>query len=104
MVYTPDTVLAEVARKFVREGIDVDTVNEWLSEIVGASSIICLDIKLAIDAAQCSIELEANARKSKLNHPSLFDAILLAVSKSLDSKVLTGDQHFKDLPETLWVG
>ncbi len=104
VVYTPDTVLAEVARKFVREGIDVDTVNEWLSEIVGASSIICLDIKLAIDAAQCSIELEANARKSKLNHPSLFDAILLAVSKSLDSKVLTGDQHFKDLPETLWVG
>ncbi len=56
MVYTPDTVLAEVARKFVREGIDVNTVNEWLSEIVGASSIICLDIKLAIDAAQCSID------------------------------------------------
>ena len=102
-VYTPDTVLAEVARKFVREGIDVDTVDEWLSEIVGASTIICLDAKLAIDAAQCYLVLEANAEISKLNRPSLFDAILLAVSKSLDSKVLTGDQHFKNLQETLWL-
>ena len=103
-VYTPDTVLAEVARKFVREGIDVKTVNEWLDEIVDSSNIVCLDAKLAIEAARCYLEIEAKARKSKLNHPSLLDAVVLAIGRSLDSKVLTGDQHFKELPETLWVG
>lgn len=103
-VYTPDTVLAEIARKFVREGVDVKTVNEWLAQIVNASNIVCLESKLAIIAAQCYLEIEANARKSKLNLPSLFDAIVLAISRSLNSKVLTGDQHFKELPETIWVG
>jgi predicted nucleic acid-binding protein len=102
-VYTPDTVLAEVARKFVREGVKVKIVNEWLAQIVDASNIICLDTKLAINTAQCYLEMEANARKSKLNLPSLFDAVVLAISKSLNSKVLTGDQHFKDLPETVWI-
>jgi predicted nucleic acid-binding protein len=102
-VYTPDTVLAEVARKFVREGVKVRIVNEWLAQIVDASNIICLDTKLAINTAQCYLEMEVNARKSKLNLPSLFDAVVLAVSKSLNSKVLTGDQHFKDLPETVWI-
>lgn len=103
-VYTPDTVLAEVARKFVREGIDVKTVNGWLAEIVEASDVICLDAKLAIDAAQCYLEIEAKARKSKLTLPSLLDAVVLAISRSLDSKVLTGDQHFKELPDTIWIG
>ncbi len=103
-VYTPDTVLAEIARKFVRESVDVKTVNEWLAQIVNASTIICLDAKLATSAAGCYLEIQANAIKSKLNLPSLFDAIVLAVSRSLNSKVLTGDQHFKELPETIWIG
>lgn len=103
-VYTPDTVLAEVARKFIREGVDANIVNEWLAEIVGASTIVCLDANLAIDAAQCYLEIEAKARKSKLNLPSLLDAVVLAIGRSLGSKVLTGDQHFKELPETLWIG
>ena len=103
-VYTPDTVLAEVARKYVREGVDLTIINTRLAQIVGASTVICLDAKLAIDAARCYLEIEAKARKSKLNLPSLLDAVVLAIGRSLDSKVLTGDQHFKELPETLWIG
>lgn len=103
-VYTPDTVLAEVARKYVREGVDLTIINTRLAQIIGASNIICLDAKLAIDAARCYLEIEAKARKSKLNLPSLLDAVVLAIGRSLDSKVLTGDQHFKELPETIWIG
>lgn len=102
-VCTPDIVLAEVARKYVRDGIDLKIIDTRLKQIVDASNIICVDSKLAISAAQSYLEMEAKARKSKLNLPSLFDAIILAIAKSLDSKVLTGDQHFRDLPETIWI-
>jgi len=103
-VYTPDTVLAEIARKYIREGVEDKIVNARLEEIVEASNIICLDAKLAATAAKCCLEMETNARKSKLRLPSLFDAIVLAVGRSLKSKIMTGDQHFKDLPEAVWIG
>jgi predicted nucleic acid-binding protein len=40
------------------------------------------------------------------NHfpPSLFDAILLATARTLGAKLLTGDEHFKGIDETIWIG
>jgi predicted nucleic acid-binding protein len=101
-VFTPDTVLAEIARKYMREGVDSKTVQQRLDEISEASTIISLDAKLAATAAKSYLEIEANAKKSKLNCPSLFDAIVLAVGRTMMGKILTGDQHFKNLPETIW--
>jgi len=37
MVYTPDTVLAEIARKYLREGADEDVIIERLKLIVKCS-------------------------------------------------------------------
>jgi predicted nucleic acid-binding protein len=102
-VYTPDTVLAEIARKYIREGVDPKIVDQRLNEIVEASTIICIDAKLAANAAKSCLEMEANAKKLKLNRPSLLDAIVLSIGRSLKSKILTGDQHFKNLPETIWI-
>jgi len=102
-LYTPDTVLAEVARKYVREDTAKDVVNARLEQIGANSSIVCLDSKLAYESAKCYLELSDNARKNKFNTPSLFDAIVLATARVLNAKVLTGDQHFKSLPETIWI-
>ena len=102
-VYTPDTVLAEIARKYLREGIDLQTIDQRLNKVVEASNIICIDAKLAENAANCYLELEANAKKLKLDRPSLIDAIVLATGRLLKSNVLTGDQHFKNLEETIWI-
>ena len=38
-----------------------------------------------------------------LRKPSLFDGIVLASAKLNDAKVLTGDEHFKGLAETMWL-
>ena len=103
-VYTPGTVLAEIARKYVREGADDNTVDARLEIITAASNIAHVDAKLALEAARCYLELAAKARKTKLNLPSLFDAIVLATGRSLKSKIVTGDEHFRNLPETVWVG
>ena len=58
---------------------------------------------MALLAAKCYVEMQANAKKLKLTLPGLFDAIILATGRSLNAKILTGDQHFKGLPETLWL-
>jgi predicted nucleic acid-binding protein len=102
-VYTPDTVLAEIARKYIREGAEEAIVNERLEQIAAASSIACLDTKTALESAKCYLDLSAEAKQSKLNVPSLFDAIVLATGRVFKAKILTGDEHFRTLPETIWI-
>jgi len=102
-IYTPDIVLAEIARKYLREGVQTRIVNSRLEEITEASTIICIDSKLALAASECYSKMAEYARKCQLSRPSLFDALVLATAKSLEAKVVTGDQHFKDMPETIWL-
>jgi predicted nucleic acid-binding protein len=102
--YTHSTVLAEVARKYLREGVDEKTVNERLQLIVSASNITQIDADIALEASRCYLEMTTIAKKSKLNAPSLFDAIVLGTSRLLKTKVVTGDEHFRNLPETIWIG
>ena len=103
-IYTPGTVLAEIARKYVREGVDEKTIDARLEVIVLASNITHIDAGIALEASRCYLELTACAKKSKLNSPSLFDAIVLATGRLSKSKIVTGDEHFKNLPETIWIG
>jgi predicted nucleic acid-binding protein len=102
-LYTPDLVLAEVARKYIRSNVDDNTINKRLQQIANNSKIVSLDPKLAFESAKCYREIEESARKNKFNTPSLADAIVLASARMLNAKVLTGDQHFKNLPDTVWI-
>jgi predicted nucleic acid-binding protein len=102
-LFTPDIVLAEVARKFCRDGFDDAFISTSLKQIIAAATITYIDPKLALDSAKCYQELKKNAQKNKLNTPSLFDAILLATSRLLNAQLLSGDAHFQSLPEALWV-
>jgi predicted nucleic acid-binding protein len=103
-VFTPDTVLAEIARKYLREGADERTTDARLETITTASNVTQIDAKVALEAARCYRQLAANARKCKLKSPSLFDAIVLAVGRVVKAKIVTGDEHFRNLPETVWIG
>lgn len=102
-VYTPDTVMAEVARKYCREGAEERTTQARLEIIAGASDIVLIDIKLALEAAKCYTRLAREAKRRRLATPSLFDAIPLAVARLLKAKILTRDEHFRNLPETIWM-
>jgi predicted nucleic acid-binding protein len=102
-VYTPSTVLAETARKFLREGTDEKTITSWLEIITAASVITQIDLTTALEAAKCQIELVKKAKIFKQNTPSLFDAIVYATARVNQCKILTGDEHFKNLPETIWI-
>jgi predicted nucleic acid-binding protein len=102
-VFTPGAVLAETARKFLREGTDEETINAWLEIITSASVITQIDSATAIEASKCQLELTKKAKIAKQNTPSLFDAIVQATAKINQCKIVTGDEHFKNLPETIWI-
>jgi predicted nucleic acid-binding protein len=103
ILYTPDIVLAEIARKYIREGVEDYIVKARLEQISANSTITYLNSHLAIESAKCYLELRENTKKNKLNTPSFADAIILATGRALNARVLTGDEHFKALPETMWV-
>ena len=102
-VITPDTVLAEVARKYIREGINEETTRKRLSTMLEASEPAYIDDDVAVEASKAYLQLEERARDSGLEKPSLSDALVLAVARISDGKVLTGDEHFEGLPETIWM-
>jgi predicted nucleic acid-binding protein len=103
-VFTPDTVLAEIARKYHREGISDATIRTRLTSILEASEVLHIDEEVALAAGKAYRELESKARDEELRKPSLFDAVVLADARIQDAKVLTGDRHFEGLPETSWLG
>jgi predicted nucleic acid-binding protein len=102
-VFTPDTVLAEIARKYHREGVADATIKKRLGSILEASEALGIDGEVALAAGKAYLELESKARDERLRKPSLFDAIVLAEARIQGAKVLTGDRHFAGLPETLWL-
>ena len=102
--FHPDIVLAEVARKYSREGVGETTIHKRLTTILETSERVYTDDTIAIETAKSYTQLEGKAKVTKLSKPSLFDAIVLAIAKKKRVKVLTGDQHFKGLHETIWLG
>jgi predicted nucleic acid-binding protein len=103
-VLTPGTVLAEVARKYVREGAAESTVRKRLATMLETSVLVDVDADLALEAARAAVQLDRSASSSGLRKPSLFDGIVLASARRNKAQVLTGDQHFKALNETVWIG
>lgn len=102
--YTPDVVIAEIARKYLREGMKEKTILERLTTIEETSEIIPIDKNIAFESAKCYLELTEKAKTRKLKAPRLFDAIVLATARKLGAKIVTGDEHFKQINETLWIG
>lgn len=102
--YTPDVVMAEIARKYMREGVEEKTILGRLTTIEETSEIIPIDKNIAIESAKCYLQLVEKAKARGLKPPSLFDVIVLATAITTHAKLVTGDEHFEGLNETLWVG
>ena len=102
-VYTPDTVLAELSRKYLRENVPEKEVRERLAVVEGASHILLITLDLAVSASRAYSELLERAKKKRVTLPGLFDGIVLGATRLKKAKVVTGDPHFKELPETIWI-
>jgi len=100
-IVTPDVVIAEIARKYLREGIRAEEVKKRLYYIASWSEIENVDTELGLSAGQAWQELALEARKKRLQSPSLVDGIVLATARRHRAKVLTADRHFEGLAEAV---
>jgi len=85
LLYTPSICLTEVKSRYLREGRDP---TARLELIMKRSIIIPLDKQIALLAAEIK-------QRYKLH---TIDAIIYASARSKNLTLITGDQHFKDLP------
>lgn len=92
---TPTIVLAEMSQKFKQLG-RTDLADK-VSFIKQKSAILPLDESTAMLAG----EVRANVPVQGMG---LVDCILLAVARLYNAKVVTGDPHFRDLPEAEFIG
>jgi predicted nucleic acid-binding protein len=104
LVITPDIVLAELARKLMRDGVAQRLVQRKLEDIGTLSHVVAVDGPVAIGVFAADQELQKNAKASRLGRPGLADALILSSARVFGGRVLTGDPHFRGLHETDWLG
>jgi len=66
--------------------------------MISRSSIVDLNLQIAKNAAVINQKM----RKIK-RHWGLADSIIYATAKLYEAKVVTGDEHFRNLPITVFI-
>ena len=94
-VYTCAVTVAEVVSKTAREGRNFETAYDVLTS---NSQVVNVDEELSKEAGA----LHAEMRKTKRDF-GLADAYVLAIARRTNSKVLTGDAHFKGIKEAILI-
>jgi predicted nucleic acid-binding protein len=99
---TPSIVVAELSRKLQRE---IELGNETsegrlkrLEFISATSQVVELDFELAVVVGKTACEMN-----KKTQGCGLADAVVLCTARNLKGKVVTGDEHFKDLKEVVFI-
>ena len=99
---TPTIVVAEVSRKLLKEiavGNETEAGRLKRLEFIRASSqIVDLDFEIAAKAGEIDVDM-----KRKVKGWGLADSIILCTARAAEGKVITGDEHFRDLEETVMI-
>ena len=96
------SLYAEISRKLPK---DIALGNETsegrmqrLEFIRSTSRIVDLDFETAMEAGEINEKL-----KNQAIGWGLADSIILCVAKSLDGKVVTGDEHFRKIKHVVFI-
>ena len=99
---TPTIVISEISRKLQKE---ITLGNETpdgrlkrLEFIRATSRIVDLDFEIAADAGKLNVDL-----KEKAKGWGLADSIILSTAKNFSAKVVTGDDHFRQLNDVIFL-
>ncbi|MDO8460579.1 MAG: PIN domain-containing protein [Nanoarchaeota archaeon] len=85
--------IAELSEKYQRES---KSFEEDFNFIISQTKIIQLDIEIALLAGKIN-----NENKKKIKNWGMADAIILSSAKINKSKVVTGDEHFRNLDSVM---
>lgn len=99
---TPTIVVSEISRKLRR---DIELGHETregrfsrLEFIRATSRIVDLDFETAAEAGRINEELKHEAKGWVL-----ADSIILCTARSLKGKVVTGDEHFRQFDDVIFI-
>jgi predicted nucleic acid-binding protein len=93
-LFTSAITIAEAVRYFIADGQDNATIRTCLDDIRTRSTIVPVDENIAVAAG----------RLKKREVAGIADSIILATARNGDHRVVTGDPHFRDLPEAVYLG
>jgi predicted nucleic acid-binding protein len=94
---TPTICIAEIYAKLLRTE-EPEKAELQRMFIKMRSAIVPLTEEIAVEAAKIDVEM-----KRKIRGWGLADSIVLGSARRKKAKVLTGDEHFRNLPETAYV-
>lgn len=95
VILTPECCLAEIKGWAIREDMDFE---ELYSIVRKVSNVQCILTQDWLDAAAIRSEL----RKTKKGF-GMMDALIIAQQKRMGCKVVSGDAHFEDLRDVVFV-
>ena len=99
---TPTIVVSEISRKLTKEiELGNETTQgrtERLEFIRAKSQIVDLDFEMAVEAGRIDVEM-----KKKEKGWGLADSIVLCLARSKKAKVVTGDLHFKEMDNVIFI-
>jgi len=99
---TPTIVVSEISRKLLGEiALGNETGEGRLKRLEfmrATSCIIDLDFEIAAEAGELDLEM-----KKRVRGWGLADSIILCTARAAGAKVVTGDEHFRGLEETILI-
>ena len=94
-IYTCAITVAEIISKIAREGQDVETAYDM---IISNSKIIKLDEQLSKQAGLLHFRMRQTSKDF-----GIADAFILAAANKLETKIITGDPHFKGVKNAIMI-
>ena len=94
---TPSICLAEIYAKILRSE-DPEKAELRRAFIKSRSALVVLGEELAVEAAKLDVVM-----KKRVPGWGLADSIVLSTARDRGGKVVTGDQHFRGLPEVYMI-
>ena len=95
-VITPTIVLAELSDLYRRSG----KVEIWEKERRNTVEVLSRIVPLSPDSADEAGRIKMEMREKRSNFP-LADGMILAITREIGGKVITGDGHIRSLPEAI---
>lgn len=94
-IFSLNLTIIEIISRVKRKKGDVEIAY---NAITANSKVVEINQQIAKKAGLFHTEI-----KKKINNFGLIDALLLTLARELNAKILTGDIHFKDFKEAIFI-
>jgi len=96
---TPASALAEIREALLRHRVEPGVIKDIMEFIRDKSQVVSIDADVAEKAGEVNFQM-----KEQVRGWGMLDSFVYAVAVLNQGQVLTGDTHFRDLPNVIYIG